>query len=315
MATVFGAAAGRAARPALRLCIALLSLLVGETTARADAPEKLATAHVNPCNTPDPGWGVYDEWQRLPTVGWVAAPSRGGARATGEFDLLVHFHGKEAARKEFVKIARGIVLVGVDLGVGSAPYSSRFADPRAFTTLVADVETLMSGRIGRPARARNVGLSAWSAGYGAIARVLAQPAGDRVDAIVLLDSLYASYADRSTRTVDTEQLAPWLAFAERAAAGRRFLFESFSAIEPETYASTGEVARYLVGAVGASLRPVERGHAYGFELRERLDQGAYHVRGYAGRDEAAHCAHLGMLPTVLKKYLHPRWHPPAVPRS
>jgi hypothetical protein len=129
---------------------------------------------INPCNTKDPGFGIYQRWSRAPSMGQMIAPARGGVSRSGAFDVMFHFHGHEAVRKEWVQVMQGAVLVGIDLGTGSGPYEKAFADPGRFKTLLSSVEQEMTKRSGRRARARRVGLSAWSAGYGAVQQILGQ---------------------------------------------------------------------------------------------------------------------------------------------
>jgi LysM repeat protein len=61
---------------------------------------------VNPCNTPDPGFGIYDRWSRGITMGQFIMPQKGGVTASGQFDVMFHFHGHEAVRKEWVRCTR-----------------------------------------------------------------------------------------------------------------------------------------------------------------------------------------------------------------
>ncbi|MBI4703996.1 MAG: LysM peptidoglycan-binding domain-containing protein [Deltaproteobacteria bacterium] len=266
---------------------------------------------VNPCMTPDPGWGIYDRWSRAPSMGQMIAPGQGGLTRDGGFDLLVHFHGHEPIRKEFVQAADGIVLVGIDLGIGSAAYSAAFASPEAFPRLLASVEQEMARRSGRErTHVRKLALSAWSAGYGAIEQILTQSAGKKVDAVILLDSVYGSYQDAAARTLVPGPLAPFVELARQAARGERFVFHSFSSIQPPGYASTSEVAHYILKQLGATARKVKRSGRYGLEMFERYDAGGYHVRGYRGEDKPDHCAHLGLMRDVIKIHLGPRWRPP-----
>ena len=89
------------------------------------APAKPRRGGISPCMTPDPGFGVYDTWVGTGTMmGQVLIPHKGGVTKNGSFDVIFHFHGHEPIRKEFVKAAHGIVLVGIDLGIGSGAYSS-----------------------------------------------------------------------------------------------------------------------------------------------------------------------------------------------
>src|SRR5580700_6409350 len=81
-----------------------------------EAPRPVAKKRrggINPCMTPDPGFGIYDGWAGSGiSIGQVLLPHQGGVSKNGQFDLVIHFHGHEPIRKEFVKTAKGIVLVG-----------------------------------------------------------------------------------------------------------------------------------------------------------------------------------------------------------
>ena len=93
---------------------------------------------INPCMTEDPGFGAYEPWRRGLPIGQLLAPRTW--RAKGAFDVVFHFHGHEAARKEWVRVMDGPVLVGIDLGNGSGPYDHYFSSPDAFRELVAATE-------------------------------------------------------------------------------------------------------------------------------------------------------------------------------
>lgn len=265
-----------------------------------------AARAVNPCNTPDPGLGLYQKWRKVGD-GRVLIPEAQAVRPDGGFDLVVHFHGAEPTRKEVVQAQTRIVHVGVDLGVGSAVYGAAFRPPTAFVDLLQRTRAAVrtSSGIGR-AYIRRIGLSAWSAGYGAIREVLQQPIAKNVDAVLLLDSLYGSYA--ASGGLKEEQLKPFLDFATDASRGRRFFFHSHSAIETRGYASTGEVARYLREKLGLSSRTVRGTTRLGLEIDRQTDRGGFHQRSYRGRDEAAHCGHLGLY-RELVQHLASRWGP------
>ena len=286
----------------------LLSLLLGAGSAQAESRVEggASGAPVNPCATPDPGFGAYGAWDRGVAFGQVLIdddPARGDT-----FDLILHFHGHEAARKAFVPVGRGIVLAGIDEGTGSRAYARRFHDPKAFPKLIASIAARVAERRGLPrARLRYLALSSWSAGYGAVREVLERPGGYKIDAVLLLDSLYGGYADPGTQTLEPRPLAPLFEFAERAAAGRGFWFQTYSSIRTPGYASTREVASWLVSELGGELRKGRRRDPLGLELIEHFDDDNLHVRGYAGEDKRAHCAHLGMLGVVVKAHLWRRW--------
>jgi hypothetical protein len=259
----------------------------------------------------DPGWGVYDHWSRAPSMGQMIAPQRGGIGRDGGFDVVFHFHGHEPVRKEWVKVMHGPVLVGIDLGIGSGPYQQAFRSPDVFKRLVESVERAMAEKSGnRKAHVRKVGLSSWSAGYGAVGEIINQPYGQKlVDSVVLLDGLHCGYGKE---TLDELQMEPFLRFARDASAGRKFMFISHSSIIPPGYASTTETANYLIARLGGRPhRGKPRGSdPWGLDLVSRFDQGNFHVRGYSGNDKMDHCAHIGLYADILKTRVVPRWHSP-----
>jgi hypothetical protein len=267
---------------------------------------------INPCMTPDPGFGIYDGWSGSGmSIGQVLIPHQGGITKGGQFDLVIHFHGHEPIRKEFVKTAKGIVLVGIDLGIGSGAYQSAFSSPQVFVNLLASVEAAVAKHAGRPsARIRKLALSSWSAGYGAIEQILRQPAAKKVDAVILLDSLHAGYTDEQAHTLKAEQLTPFIAFAKRAAAKQAFMFMSHSSIIPPGYASTTEVAGYVVGKLGGKPKTASRQDVLGLDMIERFDKGFFHMRGYTGNDKPDHCAHIGLMADIVRAHLEPRWKTP-----
>ncbi len=261
---------------------------------------------INPCNTPDPGFGVYAPWYRDVDFGQILIPKRGVPRAGG-FDVVFHFHGHEPVRKEWVKVMTRTVLASVDLGVGSGAYEGTFADPSAFENYIESVQASVARHTKNPkAHIRRIALSAWSAGYGAVEKILEQPLGRRVDAVILLDGLHSGYMDGH---VNGMQLKGIMDFAQRATRDRALFFFSHSSIIPPGYASTTETANWLVWSVGgktAKARP-RRNEVMGLELISRYDRGGMHIRGYSGNDTLDHCAHIGLYRDVLSAHLIPRW--------
>lgn len=266
---------------------------------------------VNPCNTDDPGFGLYDRWTRGIDMGQLIMPSSKRFTRGGQFDVMVHFHGHEAARKEWVTTMDGAVLVGIDLGLGSGPYETAFDAPDAFERLIASVERAVAKKVGRKsAQARRIGLSAWSAGYGAVQKILGQKYGKQhVDSVILLDGLHCGYQGQSLNAL---QIQAFTDFAREAAAGRKLMFVSHSSIIPPGYASTTETANFLVHQVGGTPRASRGAGPLGLELVTRYTQGNFHVRGFSGNDKMDHCAQLGLYRDVLKIHIKPRWNTPRV---
>jgi hypothetical protein len=265
------------------------------------------------CHFAERGFGDYGEWRRLPLArpaglkGIVRAlvPAGRATASDGSFRLLIHFHGAEPVRRQLAPEGLDLVIAAVDAGVGSHAYDMALADPAALGQIVAAVEAEVAAVDHLPAaRARSVVLSSWSAGYGAVAQILAR--GDpRVGAVILLDSLYAGYVD-DRRSLDRARLAPFLAAARAALAGGPSLFLTHTEIATPGYGSTAEVASYLLAELGVTASTVDEGPGAGaYPLRRVFEQGRLWIRGYAGRDRDAHCAQLHLLPSVLRDAVLP----------
>jgi hypothetical protein len=262
------------------------------------------------CHFAERGFGDYVAWRKLPT-GRALVPEGRGVAADGSFRLLVHFHGAEPVRRQLAPEGFDLVIVGVDAGVGSRAYDHAFADPGAFPGLVAAAEAEVARAAGLgEAHARGIVLSSWSAGYGAVAQILARR-DPRVEAVVLLDSLYAAYAN-GKRSVDRGQLAPFVEAARTARAGGPAFVFTYTQIATPGYASTGEVASFLLTELGvtATAAGIDDTRAPGslrFSLLSTYEEGRLRIRGYAGADRDAHCAQLHLLPSVLREAVLPGW--------
>src|SRR5688572_20801765 len=237
---------------------------------------------VNPCAIPPVATGSLEAWSNL-SRGRLGVPRVGAFDATGGFDLVLHFHGDDLARRELVESGEKFVLYSLTLG-GDEDYAPLFAGTKLYTQLVREIEHSLGKAHGVAAHARHVALSAWSAGFMAVLSTLAQPEAEAVDAVVLIDGLHGPRGGLE------RPLATFVDFARRAAAGERFLLVTHSSIDPPNFASTTEAAHYLISALGGRPEFVRRQDRLGLELVEYFSRGNFHVRGYAGNDKADHCA-------------------------
>lgn len=267
-----------------------------------------ARGGIFPCAAPDSGFGNYAKWIQVAPMAHLLAPEKLVLSPENSFDVVFHFHGREPLRKEWVQAMDQVVLVAIDVGIDSSSYSEAFSDPRTFRQVVLAVEQAVARRAGRSrATVREVGLTAWSAGYGAIEKLLDQPyAQEVVDSVVLLDGLHAGYTESS---LDHARLGPFARFAVQASRGEKLMFVSHSSIPTPGFASTTETSQYLIWKVGGQPKAVQPNGSdpWGLERLSMFSQGSFHVRGFRGSGAADHCAHLGLVKDVLRVHLRPRW--------
>ncbi|HYQ15587.1 MAG TPA: hypothetical protein VEQ58_07515 [Polyangiaceae bacterium] len=250
--------------------------------------------------------------QTVDSSGFEAPLPRGRARLhlprdfapkeNGDFDLIIHLHGDEPVRRELIESGQKLPLLTITLGLNEG-YAPLFSSSELFRAYVADIEQVLSRRSGRPAHARKVAMSAWSAGFVGVAAAISQKASSQIDAVVLIDGLHAPRRDRA---MFEAQLEPFVKFARRAADKQAFMFISHSSIDPPDFASTTECAHYLLSTLGFEPRPVHRADRFGLELVEFFNRGDLNVRGYAGNDKADHCAQIALLRDVYRA-LGQRW--------
>jgi hypothetical protein len=228
------------------------------------------------------------------------------------YDLVIHFHGAPTAMEPaFEKSGVNGVLAILNLGTGSGKYEDAFQIPGAFeelVTRVGDVVREMCPNTHAPVR--RIALSGWSAGYGAVWRILdRQKDADRVDAVLLADGLHASFEPdkKRERVVNWPQMAAFTLWADRAVAGEKLMAITHSSIETP-YASTTETAAFLLQQENVTKQIANTpGPRQGMTLLYRADRGNFHVQGYAGNDKPAHCDHLFAIGDTLFPLLRERW--------
>jgi hypothetical protein len=262
----------------------------GEGPTAVEPPES-----PNACAPRDHGFGRYSEYVKTRNA-VVAVPLLDGAERGRKHDVLLHFHFPDAVRRTFVDVAYPMVFAGINLGEGSAAYGRAFEDPSTFPALRDAILRVIRDKTGDPeATLGRFVLSSWSAGFAATTKILRQHPR-AVDGVILLDSLYAPNArDASGEvregTVYEPPLAPVLALARDAIAGKKSLFLSYSRTGTIGYASTEDVATYLLSKLHVPSRSIPAdGNPRG--LVRAADRGRFHVRGYGGGDARAHCNHL-----------------------
>lgn len=255
-------------------------------------------------------------------------PSRLAA-PDGEVDLLVAFHAHQPLVQESVELA-GLeaVVVSVNLGVGGGLYERVFSDPAAFATLLENVPAVLAARGLSSPRVRRVAVLSWSAGYGAVQRILSQPENAaRVDSAIVLDGLHAHVFPDSD-TIDPQELVGYEAFARRAASGDAFFLVTHNHIVPEggKIASASRTSQALLdrlslrrrktgGVVRAPTLDANEGvysarRSFDLHAETIAERRGFVVRAFAGRDPSDHIAHLMCLVPLALEPLGTRWRDP-----
>lgn len=213
--------------------------------------------------------------------------------------LFVHFHGP-AWIAEVAASRHRAAVISVSLGQGSAIYAKPFADPRAFQRLLKEGEQQGDVHFGE------VGLTAWSAGYGAVRAILKdKQAYERVGFVILIDGMHASYTNGAAKDVLPAHVEVFVRFAADAAAGKKHMIVTHSQIVPGSYASTTETADYLLQRLG--LKRVVLANEGPMKLRQLSEakKGGFWLTGYAGKEAPDHIDQLHALPEFLMRI--PGW--------
>lgn len=249
--------------------------------------------------------------------GRVVALPNGCRTVSRPYDLLIHFHGAPTAvEPAFERSEIDGALAILNLGIGSGKYDAEFQFGGSFDQLLTRLNVIIHDLCPSAASGpQRIALSGWSAGYGAVFRILDHPKdAARIDAVLLADGLHAGIerGEGGERRVAVEQMAPFVGFADEAVAGHKLFALTHSAIGT-TYASTTETSDFLLAQEGLErTMPAARSFRPGMTLRTRADKSGFHVLGFGGGNEAAHCDHLHAFGDTLLPYLKERWTvPPA----
>jgi len=254
----------------------------GVTTATAALPTALPTTAPAPPVTTAPTGADLDVVP-LPT-GAVAYVAGGLDAGTRDVDVLVHFHGAPHIVVREVDLARlRAVVIIVNYKGLSATYERPYSEPERFANLLAEAREALRtrGRLAAESRWRRVCLSSFSAGYGAVRALLAQPKYyEQIDGVYLADSLYAGWADDVPyRGASPANMAPFRRLAADAVAGRKTFLVSHSYYDPQKYAGTHVTADDLVTHVGLTRRAVDEAGPADMHVVSRAEAGYFGVWG------------------------------------
>lgn len=270
------------------VCVALVAT-VALLCAACEPSNSNNTGNAN--NAPPPVYSAHRETlTSAPASLYVPA---GYAPTGNAIDIVVHFHGAPSfVEAQYDVAAKRAALVTVNYSGLSSAYSNPFSNQALLGQILDEAIAAVGAvrNVPAPLRGRVV-LSSFSAGYGATRQILL---GGQYDAwigdVVLADSLHAGYA--AGGGPNPTQMAPFAAFAARAAAGEVTMTLSHSSIVPGTYASTTETADYLIAWISATRTPMSFTNPHGMLQTSEVSVAGFLVKGYAGNTAADHSDHL-----------------------
>ena len=232
-----------------------------------------------------------------------------------EIPVWLHLHGASATvEAEFASIGAPGVLINVTLPGLSKVYADFFADPKTLEELLRATEAALRNETSLPApaptqpwRLGRLTVSSFSAGFGGVRQLLAQPAAfDRIGTLVMADSIYCGYAgDPAARRVDPGLMAGFVKFARLASEGQKRLLITHSRQVPAGYASTTETAEYLIQQLGGARSAEPEEWSGGLRLLTSFTQGQFDVLGFDGDSAEDHLRHLRALGSFYERVAPP----------
>ncbi len=216
--------------------------------------------------------------------------------SAGGVDVLVHFHGNPATVNNNAGYADlNAVIVNVTYSGFSSAYSTPFGDPALFGNVLDGALDVLRAQTDFSASTQwdQLAVSSFSAGYGAVREILKQPTYyDRIDGLLLADSLYAGFTSASDHTPLAYQMVDFKRFALDAANAQKTMIVSHSQVQTYTYANTAETADDLMQHVGVTPFSVNEPGLGTLQFYRKAQIGDFGVWGATGSDAAAHSRHL-----------------------
>jgi hypothetical protein len=215
---------------------------------------------------------------------------------SAQIDLMVHFHGSGsvyAANDQYAKL--NALSVTINLGALSSSYQMPFASDTSLFQKVLD-DALAKARslpaIPDNATWRKVGVTSFSAGYGAVREILKQPAYyGRIDAMVLADTVYASFTSSADHTPLDSQMVDFRRYAQDAVAGTKTLVMSHSQVLTYSYCNTIETADDVMAFAGVAPAAVNLSGLGGLHFYRAAAKGNFMVYGATGATGDDHLLH------------------------
>ncbi len=225
--------------------------------------------------------------------------------ANGAVPLCVHFQGGIAAAEcNFARMQRSGVLIASTLSGRSSAFAEPYRDPAVCRALLAAGERELTDRAGHPVQFMPILITFWSAGYGAVRELLADPElFRRIDALVSADSIYATVVADAVRAPCIEEMVGFIRFAQAAARGEKTFVLAHGRYQTD-YASTAESAALLRAAVAARHEPTQAFTARGVPIAFASHQRGFHCYEFAEATAGIHLDCLCFVPEMVRWHVH-----------
>jgi hypothetical protein len=228
------------------------------------------------------------------------------------FDLLIHFLGSPYIVEYAAEKYKGkIISACINLGSGSKVYYDAFTDSTHFLDLISSIVKIASSKLKHNVKINRIIISGFSAGYGAVKKILSYNSFyNKINEVLLLDGLHASYVPERKVLyegghIDTSAYKIFIKLAKDACkknSHKKFLF-THSEIFPGTFVSTTESADLLCSVLGLKIKPVLNWGPLGMQQLSIVHINHFEILGFAGNTAPDHIDHLESLYFFLNKLM------------
>lgn len=229
----------------------------------------------------------------------------------GRYDLIVHFHGEGRWQEANVERAKlNVAIVSINMGgLGTDPYSNAFKNPDLFDRLLAEVQGEMTKTRGSEVKMHRLALSAWSAGFSSISRLMSDATvAEKVDAVLLADGFFTNFSDVKKRTINKAGLERWTRFSQSARKNEKLFALTHTTIPTGPYPSVQECTAKLLELENLPKKqcsidgPRPKMHQF-----YKVDEGSFHIQGFEGTRASDHVRQLHAMGETTYPYLKARW--------
>ena len=272
---------------------------------------EISSAPVEISARPTPVSHVKEPVRTLTPRGTVVVAPGECFEGTREVDVVFHLHGnpklvERAWRRNKINAA----LFIMNHGDTSTPYSRRYDYPDAFGQLLTAADNYIHKLCpDAPRRIGRIALSAWSAGYASIQKLIKYPENAaRVDTVLLADGLHTGIINKYPRVISEAGLQPFIEFAEQAKQGKKLFVMTHSSIPTDTFASTTETSNAVLTSLGLTrVVQLDDERVGKMKLLSETHEGQFHLQGFSGTQARDHGDHLRGLDKLVFNHLAQRW--------